>query len=89
MNKTDLIDKVASQMEATKADATRAVEAVIDAIVLGVKDDEKVTIAGFGTFVKRKRAARLGVNPITKEKIKIKPSKTCAFRAAPALKEVL
>lgn len=86
MNKTDLIDRVASETEVTKAQAAKYVEAVIEAISSGVSTDEKVTIAGFGTFVKRKRAPRLGVNPITKQKMQIDASKTCSFRAAPALK---
>lgn len=89
MNKTDLIDRVAQETEATKAQAARYVEAVIEAISTGVSQDEKVTIAGFGTFVKRKRPPRLGVNPITKEKMQIEASNTCSFRAAPALKERL
>jgi DNA-binding protein HU-beta len=86
MNKTDLIDKVASQMESTKSEASKAVEAVLEAIADGVRHDQKVTIAGFGTFVARERSARLGVNPVTKQKMEIQPSKTCTFRAAPALK---
>jgi len=89
MNKSDLIDVVAAELKSSKADAGRAVEAVIDAIRRGLQKDEKVTISGFGTFVKRDRPPRTGVNPVTKEKMTIGPSKTCSFRAAPALKEDL
>ncbi len=89
MNKTDLIEKVATELKSTKAEATRSVEAVLGAIADGVKDDAKVTIAGFGTFLLKNRAGRTGVNPITKAPIEIKPSKTCTFRASPALKGVL
>jgi DNA-binding protein HU-beta len=89
MNKTDLIEKVATDLRTTKAEATRNVEAVLGAIADGVKDDQKVTIAGFGTFLMKQRAGRTGVNPITKAPIEIKPSKTCTFRASPALKGAL
>ena len=89
MNKGDLIDKVASELESTKSDAGKAVDAVIEAIVLGVKDDSKVTIAGFGTFQKKLRAARTGINPATKQPIEIKATTTCAFKPAPAMKDTL
>lgn len=89
MNKTDLIDKVATKLSITKAEATRNVEAVLNEIADGVKGDAKVTIAGFGTFLMKERAGRTGVNPITKAPIEIKPSKTCTFRASPALKGAL
>jgi len=89
MNKTDLVDRVASNLEVTKTDATRYVEAVLDAIAGGVRADAKVTIAGFGTFVRKERAGRTGVNPITKQPMDIAPSKTCTFRASPALRDTL
>lgn len=89
MNKTDLIESVAAQMETSKADAGRAVEAVIEAIADGLRHDHKVTIAGFGTFQRRERAARTGVNPSTGQKMVIAASTTCGFRAANALKESL
>lgn len=89
MNKSDLIERVASELESTKADAARAVEAVIAAIAAGVAKEKKVTIAGFGSFVRRTRGPRTGVNPVTKEPIRIEPSVTCAFRPAPALRETL
>ena len=89
MNKTDLIDVVASQLESSKTDAGRAVEAVIEAIAKGLKEREKVTISGFGTFTKKRRPARTGVNPITKQPMQIAESTTCGFKPAPALKEAL
>jgi len=89
MNKGDLIDLVASELKTSKAEASRAVEAVIDCLASGIKQQEKVTITGFGTFVKRKRAARTGINPLTKQPIQIAPSTTCGFKPAPALKESL
>lgn len=89
MNKSDLIERVASEMEVTKAEAAKAVEAVLTAIADGVAREEKVTITGFGCFLRRSRPARTGVNPVTKQRMRIKPSVTCAFRPAPALKESL
>lgn len=89
MNKTDLIDAVASQLETSKADAGKAVEAVIGSIAGGLRADQKVTIAGFGTFQRRERAARTGVNPSTGEKMTIDASTTCGFRPATALKQTL
>ena len=89
MNKTDLIELVASNMESSKAEAGRAVDAVIEAITNGLKSDQKVTIAGFGTFQRRERAARTGVNPSTGERMTIAPSTTCGFKPATALKETL
>jgi len=89
MNKGDLIEAVASQMESSKAEAGRAIDAVFNSIVNGVKSDDKVTIAGFGTFQKKHRAARTGINPATKQPIQIAASTTCAFKPADAVKQSL
>jgi DNA-binding protein HU-beta len=89
MNKGELIELVATELESSKADAGRAVEAVLECITKGVKKESKVALAGFGTFTKRKRAARTGINPITKAQMKIPASTTCGFKPAAALKESL
>jgi len=89
MNKTDLIEAVASQMESTKSDATKAVEAVIGSITSGLKQDEKVAITGFGTFQRKIRAARTGMNPATKQPIQIPETTTCAFKPSQNLKDTL
>lgn len=89
MNKSDLIEAVASQMESSKTDASKALEAVLAAITSGVQKDEKVQITGFGTFAKKTRAARDGINPATKEKIRIAESTTCGFKPAAALKDAM
>lgn len=89
MNKGDLIEAVASHLESSKADATKAVEAVLDAIAQGIQKDDKVQIAGFGTFQKKHRAERQGINPATKEPITISASTTCNFKPAAALKDTL
>lgn len=89
MNKGDLVDIVASELGESKAAAARAVEAVLHGIARGVREHERVTIVGFGSFEKKARAGRNGVNPVTKQRIEIKPSVTVGFKAAQALKETL
>lgn len=86
MNKGELIEAVASQMGETRAMAARAVDAVLESIAAGVKEHEKVTISGFGSFEKKRRSARTGMNPATKEKIQIGASTTVGFKPAPSLK---
>lgn len=89
MNKAQLIDRVASQLESSRTEAAKVVDVVLDTIAEGVRVEDKVMISGFGTFEKRTRSARRGVNPITKEEITVKASTTCGFRAAAGLKQVL
>lgn len=88
MNKAELIAEVQKNLggDASRAAAERAVEAVLDGIKKGIKKDKNVQLIGFGTFGVAKRAAREGVNPRTKEKIKIKASKTVKFKAGAGLK---
>lgn len=90
MNKAELVLEVQKNLGAdtSKAAAERAVEAVIDAIKKGIKKDKAVQLIGFGTFSVAKRAARTGINPKTREKIKIKASKTVKFKAGAQLKEL-
>ena len=89
MNKNDLIGAVADAAELSKADAGRAVDAVVDAITAALKAGDTVTLVGFGTFTVRKRAARQGLNPQTREPIKIKASNNPAFKAGKALKDAV
>jgi len=89
MNKGDFIGHVADAAELSKADAARAVDAMIDVISKALKKGDTVTLVGFGTFSVRKRAARTGRNPQTKEPIKIKASKNPAFKAGKALKDAV
>ncbi|MEY3001545.1 MAG: hypothetical protein RL648_1759 [Verrucomicrobiota bacterium] len=88
MNKAELVESVQKSLGAdtSKAAAERAVAAVIDGIEKGLKKDKSVQLIGFGTFSIAKRAAREGINPQTKEKIKIKASKTVKFKAGAGLK---
>jgi DNA-binding protein HU-beta len=89
MNKTELIDAVADEAEVSKAEAGRAVDAVISSITKALKKGDTVTLVGFGTFQVRKRAARTGCNPKTGDTIKIKASQNPAFKAGKALKDAV
>ena len=91
MNKGELVEAVQETLggETTKKAAEEAVAAVLKAIETGVIKDETVQIIGFGSFVVRHRAARNGINPKTKEPLKIPASKTVAFKPAAAFKEAL
>lgn len=88
MNKAELIAEVQKLLgaEASKACAERALNAVLDAIQTGVKKTKKVQLIGFGTFSVVDRKARMGINPKTKEKIKIKASKAVKFKPSSAFK---
>ncbi|MEQ8769073.1 MAG: HU family DNA-binding protein [Phycisphaerales bacterium] len=89
MNKSDLIEAVASELEVSKSEASQAIDTVIACISDGIKRDEKVAIAGFGTFTKKIRAARQGMNPATREPMQIPESTTCGFKPATALKQAI
>lgn len=89
MSKTELVEFIAENANLSKADAARALDATIDGISAGLKKEGKVTLVGFGTFSAKKRAAREGINPLTKEPLKI-PAKTVAsFKAGSKLKDAL
>ncbi len=89
MNKTELIDAVADTADLSKADAGRAVDAVISSITKALKSGDSVTVVGFGTFQVRERAARSGRNPKTGDTIQINASKNPAFKAGKALKDAV
>ena len=89
MNKASLIEKVQEENDLTKAQAERIVECIFHCIVSEVKKGETVSIAGFGIFEAKTRAARMGRNPKTGESIKIKASTAPKFRAAKAFKDTV
>lgn len=93
MNKTELIDQLASATSLSKADAGRAVDALFDVdkgiIADTLKTGAKVQITGFGTFETRRRGARTGRNPRTGETIEIPASTSPAFRPGKGLKDGL
>ena len=89
MNKAELIAAIAAKTgdtkKATEASVNAFVEAVTDSLVKG----DKVQLVGFGSFEVRKRAARKGRNPQTKEEIKIPASKAPVFKAGKVLKDLV
>ena len=89
MNKTQLIEQVASKFEMKKKDASAIVETTLDAIVKALENGEKVQISGFGTFEVKSRSERSGRNPKTGEAVTIPASKYPAFTASKALKDSL
>jgi nucleoid DNA-binding protein len=89
MNKTQLIDAVASDSGLSKADSARAVESLLGTVSKSLKKGDEVSITGFGKFSVVKRAARQGVNPRTGERVKIKASKAPKFTAGASLKHAV
>ncbi len=89
MTKPDLVDAVAKASGMKKSDASNAVDAVFSAITEALGNKEQVSIAGFGTFDVRQRAARMGRNPRTGEQIKIPESAACVFRPGKKMKDAV
>ncbi|MBQ7128885.1 MAG: HU family DNA-binding protein [Clostridia bacterium] len=89
MNKTELVASVAEKAGISKKDADAAVAAFVDTVVEAMKADDKISLVGFGTFSVKERAARTGINPLTKEKIEIAASKVPSFKAGKAFKDAL
>ena len=89
MNKQELIAKVAEKAGMTKKDATLAVNAFIDAVKESLAKKEAVRLIGFGTFDVKKRAARKGRNPRTREVINIPERYAPVFRAASNLRDLV
>jgi len=90
MTKADLIEKVqASHGDMSKRQVALVVDAVFDQLARGIRKDKRFSMPGFGTFVVKKRAARVGRNPQTGAEIRIAPSKTVGFKPAPELKNAL
>lgn len=89
MTKAELIEKIASGAELSKADAGRALDATLDAIKAGLKKGQKITLVGFGTFSVSKRKARKGRNPRTGQEIKIPAAKIPKFTAGKSLKDAV
>ena len=89
MNKTEFIAAVAEKAEISKKDSEKALKAFVDVVTESLVKGEKVQLVGFGSFEVRKRAARKGRNPQTKEEIKIPASKAPVFKAGKALKDLV
>jgi DNA-binding protein HU-beta len=89
MNKAEFVSAVADAADVSKVDAAKAVEAIIEVVKKALKKGDQISLVGFGTFVVRKRAARMGRNPRTGQQIKIKASKNPSFKAGKALKDAI
>ena len=89
MNKTELVDAVATQTELSKQDAKKAVEALFETISNTLAQEEKIQLVGFGTFEVRERAERTGRNPQTGEEMTIPASKVPAFKPGKELREAV
>jgi len=89
MNKGELIDAVAGSAGLSRADATKAVDAVLDSITSTLANGGSVSLVGFGTFSVKARAARSGRNPRTGETIHIPASNVPGFKAGKGLKDAV
>jgi DNA-binding protein HU-beta len=89
MNKGELIESVAQSTDLSRADATRAVDAVLDSVTRTLQRGGSVSLVGFGTFSVKKRAARTGRNPRTGETIQIAASNVPGFKAGKGLKDAV
>ena len=89
MNKAELINAVAAAAEVSKKDAEAVITATLDAITGALQEGDKVQLVGFGSFEVKKRAARIGRNPKTKESIEIPASVVPVFKAGKALKDAV
>ena len=89
MNKTELIAAVAQKTGLTKKDAERVIGATFETITASLVKGDKVQVSGFGIFDVKKREARTGHNPRTKEAIEIPASKQPAFKASKTLKDLI
>ncbi|MDQ6951618.1 MAG: HU family DNA-binding protein [Mariprofundales bacterium] len=89
MNKADLVNIVSAEAGLSKADASKAVDAVISGIAGALSSGDSVALVGFGSFVVSERAARTARNPRTGEAIEVGPSKGVRFKAGKALKDAV
>ena len=89
MNKTELVAAIADKAGISKKDAEKALKAFTETVATQLKKGDKIQLVGFGTFETRKRNARTGVNPQTKEQIKIPATTVPAFKAGKALKDLV
>ena len=89
MTKVELIAAVANEANLTKKDAEAAVNSTLNAITNALKEGDKVTLVGFGTFEVRERPARKGRNPMTGEAIDIDATRSVAFKPGKSIKDAM
>lgn len=89
MNKADLVNVMADSADISKAQAAKALDAMLDAITGALKSNDKVTLVNFGTFSVAERAARTGRNPRTNKIIKIPEKRVAKFKPGKSLADVV
>lgn len=90
MNKAELVSRLAERVGISKKQAEEAIETFTDIVTETLMKNDEVTIAGFGAFMSKQRAGRIGVNPQNpSEKIQIPPVRVAKFKAGKALKDSL
>lgn len=89
MNKDALVAEISAKTDLSKKDVELVIDTMTEVVTKALKEDQKVTLTGFGTFRASKRAAREGINPQTKEKITIPAMTIPKFTAGKALKEAV
>jgi len=89
MNKQQLVEEVARELNSSRAHAEKTVKTVLECIKNGLRRDGSVTLVNFGTFLVRTRKARTGRNPRTGETIQIQARRTTAFRPGRELKTLI
>ena len=87
MNKAELVQEVAGKVGLTKKETNNVVDAITSAITDTLAMNERVTLVGFGTFEVRRRRARTGVNPQTRERLDIPAKNVVRFKAGKGLRE--
>lgn len=85
MNKADLISAMAAEAHMSKNDAKRALDAFLSSVTNAMKEGEKVSLVGFGTFSVNERAGRIGINPVSKAEITIPAKRVVKFKAGTEL----
>ena len=89
MNKAELINAVAASADVSRKDTEAVITAMLDTITDALKEGDKVQLVGFGSFEVKKRAARIGRNPRTKEEIEIPATVLPVFKAGKLLKDTI
>ncbi len=89
MNKTELVAAIAEKAGLSKKDSEKALAAFVETVEAALKNGDKIQLVGFGTFEVRERAARNGINPLTKAPMTIAASKNPVFKAGKAFKDAV
>lgn len=89
MNKAQLIDAIADKAGLSKADAKKALDAVVESVTGALKTGDRVGLVGFGSFSVSERSARTGINPQTKQTIQIAAKKVVKFKAGAELADAV